>query len=943
MKGFREQKILVKEADLKTIPPSYSHKFLPILFAEPGTFHDFKGKKKKCFVVVYPSGIGFFATHAGVGVMDSDFFPTYAISELVWTNPKERAVVTMRSSVGFICDHPDDAVSCLLASRAILFAGCADPSPIRLFGFPGPIPPAPTPPLDCTLSQLRYLCRCFQFGVPPAEVTLSFFRGVDPDRNPVLLLDERSGPAPEDLRCLLRPLVQLGTFRGVHLHGFAPFACCRVVRSLLKHVRTVRTVVFEGFSSLHPCQLRMGALKPDGPLSFVFVRCPFSEGLFGRLVDELGSFAGEYQRLTLGGLKMTARMLRDLVEALRRGRCFRALEVLELDGIDVRMVDVARVAKRLGELMKTARFLVRFAVADWPDPVPMQLAPFMCATQLAELALTKLDMGHPLADFDVPPNLRLLNLSQCNFTWASLNSLFRHLARVKTPLTLVMQDLAVPEVHWTAFMQNILQLPRLSCVQELDWGGNRLPGPLVGGFVEYFFQANPIKFLGLDRIFRAATVSELQKLFDALPQRLWGVSLCGESGVNFAGYFKEFTKALDTLGDISILHIDSQKFTEMDAANLLQYFERHPKLFEMLCDNSTVNSQQTFLDFYRRICDLEVGAIGRPFQDTQRLFGRNLQGIETVRAAIQRRHNRSTQLVRACFMATHALDMGEMHKFAASFPPCLLPLEVTDSFGHRGKREAPDLSSLLSNAQFTSLADIHEAVVSDAWRPPLYSPEWTRMSLDPDGNSPDPPQAPAVPADPVWDVPEIWAAVRELAGAPGEEEEAVEWADDRHLRTAPQSGGWRVAPAVHLPLLPPPNGFAPLISKAPPRSSEPPRKHCSNVTLPSRPLAESHLTLPRIDVPPMRFAGEFPPDLRPPTLLFAQSGELANPVKPPPPARPTSPWTKPMVLPGGRIFGNVTRSVLGPNIPQEMVLPPGLAPAAHGEPPQTRDDPTDGR
>jgi hypothetical protein len=720
-----DARIYLKDSDLKNIPASFLHPRLPLLFAESGLIPTSKGKKKKCFIAVHYAGIGFFRPKALGHSKSAAFFSTFAISEINWLDAKRREIVARNGSKFFVCDHADEAITFLLSSRALLFSGSVDATPIQLRGFPSALQAKQLGFAGQDgLSQLRYLTWCYRYDAPVADDLLQWLKKLGPGMGRTLFLDESICKNPGNIKCLVRPICQVRHFTSVHLRSIAPYAACRMVHYLIKSNPGIHSVVFEGYSRLIPAQLRMEKLSAERAISFVFLKCPLSEGDFIRLIEELAKFEGEYQRLTIDGISLTAEMLKQLFRELNNARTFRSLEVLELDRIDSHAIPPERVVKRVGGLMRHSRFLNRISLAQWAVPMSFQLPIFMTTNVLAELVLTKHDMSHTFSPCEIPPNVRVINLSQCHFTMASLREFLEVVSRAHTPLTLTLQDIVMPDAHWHTLFGLLPSFPRLASVQELDWSGNRLPVADIPAFVNYFFSSNNIKFLGLDRIFRTGSSQDLAHLLELIPKNsLWGLSVRGSTEANFSGSFRHLLAAVD-MADLSILHVDGQKMTDADAPFMLAYAERNKKLVELSCDDTNLSSDRLFLEFYEKLARLGVRALGRPFIDMQRLFAPDSSIVDGVRAAFRGHPPAALPLARALAMAAGTVD--GLPDLAERFPGCFTVHDSPDRWvlDHRDD-PAASIEALLSSedrSEEITLADAHAKRVGDPETPPWYSP-----------------------------------------------------------------------------------------------------------------------------------------------------------------------------------------------------------------------------
>jgi hypothetical protein len=130
------------------------------------------------------------------------------------------------------------------------------------------------------------------------------------------------------------------------------------------------------------------------------------------------------------------------------------------------------------------------------------------------------------------------------------------------------------------------------CLRELDWGGNQLPVSAVDVFVDYFFSFNPIRFLGLDRIYRMNSITDMSQLFNKLPQaQLWGRSICGNREWNFSGNLQALLQIISSPRELRMLRLDGQRFSDTGVEPLLDFLRGHQnRLVEFSCDGSALST-----------------------------------------------------------------------------------------------------------------------------------------------------------------------------------------------------------------------------------------------------------------------------------------------------------------------------------------------------------------
>jgi hypothetical protein len=375
-----QPRFFLKEADLRAIPSSVN-RVLPMLFVEPGKMPKVNRGEKTCLIHVSVAGITFLRYSTSKPKVRL-FLSTYLIESITWINPQKREIRTAGLTTWFSCKHADDAISWILGSRQALFVGMIASLPISLINFPV----EPTTPSDLispdTLPQHRYICYSYRYSLVPADSFLSFFQNLSPEFSDKLTLDDRL-TAPEHLKVIVLPLVQLPRVRIVHFKRFSPYAVCRLTHCLLKHCTGLRTVLFEGYSHCVPSQLRMQKLAGKHPYNFIIMNCSFTAPVFSALMQQLSLYGGEYQRFTLRGLEFGPRHLESLFLALESARPFRTLEILELDGLRIQAPSEAS-RERVRDVLEHCRFLTRVSLSGWLGTI--EFAPFTRLNCLAETA-----------------------------------------------------------------------------------------------------------------------------------------------------------------------------------------------------------------------------------------------------------------------------------------------------------------------------------------------------------------------------------------------------------------------------------------------------------------------------------------------------------------------------------------------------------------------------
>jgi hypothetical protein len=734
----RKPMIFLKESELRALPIDV-HRLTPILFAEFARMPSHKGKPKDCFLVINFAAVYFIRPLGLVGnqYKIGNFLSTVLLQRISYDGPKKRTISTKTRTSYFVCEHAEEATSCILTAFQVLMKGTPQFKSFAVDHFPDKIKPIPVNHLvnAGNIAQLRSVCLAARYNTEVSEGLLELLGTLEPGRSRTLVLDETCTTSGT-LRCLSGPVVQMGGLSVVHLRNCAPYAICRIVYDFLKTSHAIRTFIFEGYRYLIPAQLELSKfiLKGATPVALIFSGCVFSDDIFCKLLDQIAKLRGPLHRLTFSGGIFNARTWEHFVNVIDTGKCFRTLEVLEIDQIDAQGISTKAYTEGVATIVRRARCLRRFTLARFTPQISIPLWEFRTTNLLHEINLRGQDFSEPPAPFAVPELLHLLNFRECRFTAGALITLLENIAQAETPITLHLPDIRLTDEGWDKTFQKLPTTPRISALKELDWSGNPLPKEEISTFAGYFFESGSLRFLGIDRIFAKASIDALLQLVSALrPGQLWGLSLRGDPEHNFGGEFRLLLPVLDALGDIRILHLDRQNWSQGDADQIASYATRHPGLRELSLDGTTIELQEPFFALYQRLCsETELKAIGRPNTDIGRLFKgpppADSVPIETLRNSLQDHPGATNASVRAFYMCNFNTDdqfSDDLYALWLRYPRCFLAGHISDPYFLLPPvtgDELVSLGSLLFPGKFPGLFQLEEGFIEPPLTLPLYPP-----------------------------------------------------------------------------------------------------------------------------------------------------------------------------------------------------------------------------
>jgi hypothetical protein len=728
--------IYLKESEMRLLPIE-AHRLTPILFAESGRMPSHKGKLKDCFIVINFAALYFIRPSNLIGTQYkiASLFPTDQINRITFDNPKKRTIATKLHTSYFICDHADEAISCLYAAHSIFHHKTSHHRNLILQDFPSKIEPIRVTDLvnSSNLAQIRSVCVAVRYRLTVSENLLILLGRLESGRSRSLLLDEQCTDSGI-LKCLSVPVVKMGGLAVIHFRNCAPYAVCSLVYGFLKRSPTIRGFIFEGYTHLVPHQLKFGKCVVHGksPVSLIFKDCVLSEDVFCNLIDEISKLQADLQRLTFNGINLNKRTWKHFVRAFGIGNCFRCIEVLELDQIEVSGITLKMITKGVNRIVQRARCIRRFTLARFTPKISVQLWPFMNNNFLHEILLRGQDFSEPFSPFVVPHHVHSFSFRECRFTSSSFASILQILSEVNTPITLEFTDLKMSERGWGILFQELPELPKIPRLKELDWSGNPLPRCHVNTFVSYFFATKSIRFLGLDRIFTPQSIDTLLALATGIgANQLFGISLNGDKKHNFSRSFRLLLPVLQALGDISLLHLVKQLWEHEDINHIVHYTSSHSTLFELAVDGTRINQFDHFFNFYHRLCtETELRSLSRPNIDLERLFKGapppDSIPVDQLRTSLQRLPTATNASVRSfylCEMNKDEISPRDLFPLWLRYPRCFLIGHISDPFFLLPPvtgSEFVTLGSLFAPGIFPGLNQLLPTFIA----PPTWLPEY---------------------------------------------------------------------------------------------------------------------------------------------------------------------------------------------------------------------------
>jgi hypothetical protein len=318
--------------------PIEVHPLTPILFAEAGAMPNHQGGMKECWIVVTFGALFLIrpAVFPAIKYKVSVLLATWLLESITYQGAHTRLVATRMRRSFFVCAHAQEATACLLTAFRLLHEGAPRRAVLAMHDFPDPVAPIYVADLvnAGNIAQIRCICVAQRYGQAPAPGLIRVLGTLEPGRSRTLVLDEGCVPE-ENLRAISLPVSQMGGLAVVLFRSIPAYAACHLTTDFLRNSRTIRTFIFETYSKFVARMFAFGSCVLCGrePVSFIFRNFSFSETEFCELLHQLGELRGDLQRLTFSVGYLSSRVWRELALVARTCKCFRCLEVFEVDQV----------------------------------------------------------------------------------------------------------------------------------------------------------------------------------------------------------------------------------------------------------------------------------------------------------------------------------------------------------------------------------------------------------------------------------------------------------------------------------------------------------------------------------------------------------------------------------------------------------------------------------
>ena len=695
------------------------------------------GKMKKCRCKVCPAGLFITSKKRRAKFNGKGFISNFDIKSIE-LQPKNTVILRLsgdQPDITVSVPDPSEFVNLLCSWHNKLLA-----QPLSLVGFDQGIQAqeAGRTPFS---AAFRYITACAKYKGLFDQATFDLFKRFDRgDRTSIVFSSALESPIHANT--IVYPLIHEQSLNTVVFRGFAPVIVGRVVHSLCKKGKSVRTIVICDYDDFQFELMKFDKVENPWPVSFVFSNLRMPDARMPLLISEISEYRGSIQSLVWDQVKFTALMLKCFESFVIMKRCYLSLEVLRFSNLDVKK-DTFAVFNFVIGIASRLPVLQRLSLNRWTNgalrlrPDPRFPVSFITSRSIRSLTITNVDLFEVLRPITFDDSVHSIEFASCRFNAQSMKNLFMSVRNIQHQVNLSIDRPAMTSADRALFWEEAKSFPVMDNIYELGWARNFITAGFVDEFCRIFITPT-LRYLDISCVFRLTNKTELFKVLGKLADvKLWGLSIGGPLTVrdepyDFQDIIVETFQYVKGITTLEYLDISRHSFTTLSSPNILEFCRSTPNLKQISCDSSKLASLPSLFEFYRDLAGIDtITAIRRPIADLNRLSHDNPKevlnnsGFASFRDALLRTREPMTRDMRDTLFF-ECKDMSRAEEFQRKYPATLLESDVCDPYDLKdyGRGEVP-ISSLLDsqkNVCNSDFGDYQALVLRSPYEGPLSKP-----------------------------------------------------------------------------------------------------------------------------------------------------------------------------------------------------------------------------
>ena len=456
----------------------------------------------------------------------------------------------------------------------------------------------------------------------------------------------------------------------VRFNGTGPLLICKLLRYLMKYMKSLRTVILENYNSFKIEQLGLDSLKNPSVISWTFNNI-FSGNPreLPKLIKSFENYDGDIQTLNLINVEINEKDSLEIASTISNAHCFKSLEVFSANSIKTPEEETYKVYYSLISSLSKLPMIHSTFFDNWVNPIIiLTLERKYSYSFLKNNIIRSILIGHAnfasvKSSFIFPPTVTNIQFPHAIMSSSSLNALLKSIQKMnKDNITLSLDHISLKKKSWDSFYKDSSKLLPLNNLIEIDWTGNPLPDSFIPEFNRIFLSNPNLKFVSIGEVFGDETADSLLKIINYLSKfRIWGLDIHGNQELNFKKRIVEVLRCVAKLPSLEHLNISSQYLTDDSIRELFVILKSSLKIIhEISIDDAQFSNINSFYGAYAQLATvLKLESIQKPLIDVSKNVSEEESKTERYlkfKLIFKMTKRPSTRFERVCFYQ-NSLDL----------------------------------------------------------------------------------------------------------------------------------------------------------------------------------------------------------------------------------------------------------------------------------------------
>jgi hypothetical protein len=296
----------------------------------------FQGKARQVEIALTPLGFALLERPVPQRAVVKLYASIIDVPQIDFAGPRSIVIHHGQELIDIECMEIGEVITRLTQVRALIMYDCGAQAEMIFQKFPPEQAPPQTPVLQipANLPPMRYMAACAKYGDrPDIRTRTTFLRCEFTDRTIVSFDSQMTTPCHAGIVSFA--LERMPSLRVITFTGYAPTLIGRIIHKVLKRNKNVQVIYLGGYKDFRFELMNFARLEDPSVVSWNFSDLQFSDVRLCSLLAEIALYQGDIQQFEISRTKFTIQSARLLDQVLRVAQCFRSLEFLTVEEIDI--------------------------------------------------------------------------------------------------------------------------------------------------------------------------------------------------------------------------------------------------------------------------------------------------------------------------------------------------------------------------------------------------------------------------------------------------------------------------------------------------------------------------------------------------------------------------------------------------------------------------------